>query len=255
MERKWKDFRRRRADHRALAPAIGARISHPETLHVRRFAIAVFACVLSADLQAVEVLDAFEGDNPDQWGWTNNSGSFYILQPADGNPGGWLDSGEPYYTDHPNLTSIPPDGTALRLALASAQLIRASFDFRRLQADCFPQSDTASTFALELIDLHSDPGGSVISAWVNGHRSPTRPTGWQTVSFDIPSDSTTLPNGWTLLAPPDLNYTWPDMMHNTDGIRFFATSPDEITFSSCWRLGADNVSVTFGENIFANGFE
>jgi len=177
------------------------------------------------------------------------------LEPTGGNPDGWLDSGSPYYADHPNLTSIPPAGSDLRRALDSRVLIGASYDFKRLDPGCFPQDDTASTFSLELIDLHSDPGGSVIGAYVNGHRSPIRPSGWQSVSFTIPSDSPGLPAGWVLDAPPELNYSWSDLMHNIDGIRFFSVSPADITFSGCWRLGADNVSVTYGENIFANGFE
>lgn len=223
--------------------------------YVRRFAIAAFMCALPAVLPAVEVLDTFETGNPNQWGWTNINGSFYTLQPTGGNPDGWLDSGTPYFTDHPNLTSIPPPGSELRRALGSGSLIRASYDFRRLDPGCFPQNNTASTFALELIDLHSDPGGAVILARVNGHRSPTRPSGWKTVSFTIPSDSTTLPSGWLLDAPAELNYTWTDLMHNIDGISFLSISPDDVTFSACWRLGADNVSVTYGENIFADGFE
>ena len=222
---------------------------------VKRFAF-LLAFLVSTDLFAVEVLDTFETDNPNQWGWTNITGSFYTLQPTGGNPDGWLDSGALYYTDHPNLTSIAPPGSELRRALASGSLIGASYDFKRLDAgNCFPQNTTASTFALALLDLHSDPGGAVIRAFVDGHRSPARASGWQAVSFTIPSDSTGLPAGWTLDAPLELNYTWPDLMHNIDGISFFSVSPDDVTFSSCWRLGADNVSVTYGENIFANGFE
>ena len=223
---------------------------------MKRYAIAVFTCALIADLPAAQVMDSFETDNPNQWGWTNADGGAYTLQPTGGNPDGWLDSGTPYFTDHPNLTSIPPAGTALQLALASAQLVSASFDFQRLDpGSCLPQYDLPSTFALELIDLHSDPGGSVINAYVNGDPSPTGVSTWQTVSFTIPSSSTDVPDGWILNAPPELNYTWSDLMHNIDGIRFFSISPDDLTYSSCWRLGADNVTVSYGDKIFADGFE
>lgn len=216
----------------------------------------ILTCVVVTDLHAVEVIDTFETANPNQWGWTNINGSFYTLQPTGGNPDGWLDSGPLYYTDHPNLTSIAPPGSDLRRALDSGSLLTASYDFKRLDAgNCFPQDTTASTFALALLDLHSDPGGAVISAFVSGRRSPTRASGWQSVAFTIPSDATDIPAGWTLNAPPELNYTWPDLMHNIDGISFFSINPADVTFSSCWRLGADNVSITYSENIFANGFE
>jgi hypothetical protein len=78
-----------------------------------------------------------------------------------------------------------------------------------------------------------------------------------TVSFTIPSDATDVPPGWVLNAPPELDYTWADLMHNIDGISFFVVAPDEFTFDSCWRLGADNVTVTYGDDdaIFADGFD
>jgi hypothetical protein len=223
---------------------------------VKRLILAALACTAFSDLYATQVVDTFETDNPNQWGWTNKDGGFYLLQPTGGNPGGWLDSDVAYRTDHPNLTSVPADNTALKTALASGELVSAGFDFQRLDAGtCLPQYDLPSTFALEFIDLHSDPGGSVIEAHVNGDDSPTAVSSWQTVTFSIPSSATDVPDGWLLNAPPELNYTWQDMMHNIDGIRFFSISPDDITYSSCWRLGADNVIVTYGDDVFADGFE
>jgi len=228
----------------------------PRRFRVKRLIFAAIACAALTDACATEVIDTFETDNPNQWGWTNIDGGAFILQPTGGNPGGWLDSGLPYRTDHPNLTSVPPDGTALKTALASGTLVSAGFDFQRLDAgDCFPQYDLPSTFALVLMDLHSDPGGSVIDAYVNGDASPTGVSPWQTVSFPIPSSATDVPDGWILEAPPEMTYTWQDLMHNIDGIRFFSISPGDITYSSCWRLGADNVSVSYGDSVFADGFD
>jgi hypothetical protein len=198
------------------------------------------------------VVDNFEsGTNPNQWGWTNIGGGAYIIEMTGGNPGAWLDSGTPYRTDHPNLTSIPDEGTELRAALASGTLHSAAFSFRQYTSDCFPIFTSRSTFSLEFIDLHSDPGGAVIEAHtMDGPTSIGVPhvALWTHASFEIPSDSTDpVPDGWELNAPPELNYTWQDMMQNIDGIRFFAINPDDITFSACWRLGADNVTVTYGD--------
>jgi hypothetical protein len=92
----------------------------------------------------------------------------------------------------------------------------------------------------------------------DGPESPLEgPFPWMTVSFTIPSDATDVPPGWVLNAPPELDYTWADLMHNIDGISFFVVAPDEFTFDSCWRLGADNVTVTYGDDdaIFADGFD
>ena len=168
----------------------------------------------------------------------------------------------PYFSDHPNLTSLPPDGTALRDALASGTLSAAQFDVERLDTsdvtNCHPTATEASTFSLAFFDIHSDPGGAVIEAHDDdGATSPAGFWPWMTVSFAIDSSATDTPPGWVLNAPPELGYTWQDLMHNIDGISFFVVAPDEFTFDSCWQLGADNVTVTYGDDdaIVADGFD
>jgi len=213
------------------------------------FALAL--TLLPAASMATQVTDNFEsGTNPNQWGWTNNSGGAYIIEMTGGNPGAWLDSGTPYYSDHPNLTSLPPEGTDLRTALASGTLHSAAFAFHQFRSGCFPTFTSASTFSLALVDLHSDPGGAVVEAHTisgRGSIGVLQPSTWVRASFTIPSDSSdAVPDGLELNAPPELNYTWQDLMQNVDGIRFFVINPDDITFDACWRLGADNVTVTYG---------
>jgi hypothetical protein len=212
------------------------------------------------------VIDDFEsGTNPNEWGWTNGGGGAFVIEPDGGNPGAWLDSGVPYFSDHPNLTSYPPAGSALAAALASGMLVSASVDIERLDTadveNCHPVDDLPSTFTLMLSDLHtvpSDPPTVIEAHTVDGPESPLEgPFPWMTVHFAIPSGATDVPPGWVLNAPPELGYTWADLMRNIDGISFFVVAPDEITFDSCWRLGADNVTIDYGDNdtIFADGFD
>lgn len=225
--------------------------------------VAALLLCLSASASATQVIDDFEsGTNPNGWGWTNGGGGVFTIQPDGGNPGAWLDSNVPYFSDHPNLTAIPDSGTALFDALASGTLHSASIDLEQLDTTgvtgCNPINDLPSTFSLSLIDIHSDPGGAVIEAHNDdGPDTPGMPFPWETVSFDIASDATDVPPGWVLNAPPDLNYTWQDLMHNIDGIRFFVVNPEDITFDSCWHLGADNIVITYGDTdtIFADGFD
>ncbi|MFI4970055.1 MAG: hypothetical protein ACHP7D_07595 [Lysobacterales bacterium] len=216
----------------------------------------------AAPLYADQVVDDFESDtNPNQWGWTNNGGGAFTIVPDGGNPGAWLDSGVPYFSDHPNLTALPPAGTALRAALDSGTLHTASIDLQRLDTSavttCHPVYDLPSMFTLELIDTHTD--ASTIEAHTTD--GPASPGGtsfpWTSVSFTIPSEATGVPTGWVLNAPPELNYTWTDLMHNIDGIRFFVLSPDDFTYDACWNLGADNIVVSYGtvDKIFADGFD
>jgi hypothetical protein len=220
----------------------------------------------AASTRATEVVDDFEsGTNPNQWGWTNGGGGAFTIQTSGGHPGAWLDSGAPYFSDHPNLTSYPPDGTELKDALASGELVSASADIERLDTAgvdaCHPVYDLPSTFTLVLSDLHtipSDPPTVIGAHTTDGPASPLEgPFPWLTVSFAIPSGATDTPPGWVLDVPPDLDYTWQDLMHNIDGISFFVVAPDELTFDSCWQLGADNVVVTYGDTdpVFGDGFD
>ena len=201
---------------------------------------------------ATEVTDNFEsGTNPNQWGWQNNDGGHAIIEMAGGNPGAWLDSGANYFSDHPNLTTVPPPGSALRAALDSGTLHSFSIALDRMPSHCFPMITETAMGSLELFDFHSDPGGALIEAHTTKGPTSTgliRFSQWQHLAFPIPSDSTdAVPPGWELNAPPELNYTWQDLMQNVDGIAFFVLPPSQITFDSCWRLGADNLTVTYGD--------
>ena len=218
-------------------------------------AIIVSACARTFATQVVDTFDP-PNSNPNQWFWLNSQGSFGTVDASGGNPGGWLDSGDPYHSDHPNLTSVAGSGTQLRVAMDSGELAAAQFDFKRMDpGPCFPQAN-GDSFALDLFDLHSDPGGSVIDAFVHGPPSPDGPSDWETVFFSIPFAANDVPDGWTLNVPPGMNYGWRDLMHNVDGISFYSIAPDAITFSvSCWHLGADNVVVTYGDEIFSGTFE
>jgi hypothetical protein len=233
---------------------------------MKQIAVASLLILAVAAAHAAEVVDDFEsGTNPNEWGWTNGGGGAFTIEPDGGNPGAWLDSGAPYFSDHPNLTAYPPAGSTLRDALASGTLVSASVDIERLDTSgvegCHPVYDLPSTFTLMLSDLHtvpSEPPTVIEAHTVDGPESPLEgPFPWMNVSFAIPSDASAVPPGWVLNAPPELGYTWADLMHNIDGISFFVIAPDEFTFDSCWQLGADNVTVVYGDGdaIFADGFD
>ena len=138
-------------------------------------------------------------------------------------------------------------------------------DIQRLDTsavgNCHPVYDLPSTFTLQLFDLHTlatDPPTPIEAHTIDGPASPGGTAyPWTSVHFDIPSGASDVPPGWVLNVPPDMTYTWSDLMHNLDGISFYPIDPGEITFDSCWQLGADNVVVRYGDGdtIFADGFD
>jgi hypothetical protein len=217
-----------------------------------------------------QVVDDFEsGTNPNGWSWLSGSPGGLVLngviQSSGGNPGAWFDSTTPYFAGHPNFTALPAAGTPLRAALDSGTLTSASVDIQRLDTsavqNCHPVYDLASAYQLELLDLHTlatDPPTPIEAHTIEGPASPAGTSyPWTSASFTIPSGATDVPPGWVLDVPPEVTYTWADLMHNIDAISFYAIDPGEITFDSCWRLGADNVVITYGggDAIFADGFE
>lgn len=237
---------------------------------MRRVMMGLLLFTATMPLYAQQVVDDFEsGDNPNGWSWLSGSPSALVyngvVESTGGNPDAWFDSTAPYFSGHPNFTAVPAAGTPLRAALDSAALTTVSVDIQRLDTsaliNCHPVYDLPSLFTLELLDLHTmgtDPPTPISAHTLDGPASPAGTSyPWTSMSFTIPSDATDVPPGWELDVPPDTTYTWTDLMHNIDGISIYAIDPGEITFDSCWQLGADNVVVGYrgADKIFVDGFD
>jgi hypothetical protein len=225
--------------------------------------------ILAGSAAATDVVETFDTNaNPSGWSWLSGSPSAIsqngTVQAEGGNPGGWFDSGQ-YFSDHPNISAFPSPGTPLRLALDSDALTSASVDFERFDSaqfpNCRPFYSAPSFFSIAFVDTHSvitDPPTDII-AYMNEEIAPPSPAGafpWTNVTFAIPADSQETPKGWTLQAPD--GYTWSDMLHNIDAISMYVVNLDDLTFDACWRVGADNIRVSYGpsdETVFADGFD
>jgi hypothetical protein len=226
--------------------------------------LSVLFLAIPAAANATQVVDDFEsGTNPNAWGWAV-SGSPFTIQPDGGDPGAWIDSGVPFMAEHPALVAVPPDGSALRAALASGALSSASIDVEQLDASdvsgCFPLASPNGPYTLMLMDLHTAAGGARIEAHtLDGPPTQVAPFPWQTASFTIPSSAgDEVPAGWTLNNAGIEGYTWLTLMHNIDAIAFYIGDPHIAHFQGCWHLGADNVVVAYGDapdTIFAAGFD
>ena len=215
-----------------------------------------------------EVIDTFEpqraqdcagvdacGVNPNGWSWIDEEKRIRVFWNASGgNPNAYLGTGPRYFISAPLFVSNPAPETKLAAALRSGQLVSARFDYERLDAGaCGPVNADPNQFVLHLYDMHSSD--AVIDAFTAGQPSPAGPSAWETASFSIPFSATDVPEGWKINVNPDLGYTWQDLMHNVDAIGFSPVFNDGIgVFASCWRLGADNVVIAYGDAIFSDGF-
>jgi hypothetical protein len=71
--------------------------------------------------------------------------------------------------------------------------------------------------------------------------------GWKAFTFDIPSQSTTLPTGWLTIqlganSPP--NPDWNDVITDVDQLRFFYGDPEFFFIFQMWTIGIDNPRIT-----------
>jgi hypothetical protein len=224
------------------------------------------ALVAACPAMAAESVDTFEtAANGNGWIWVNDLGEVVgTVQSSGGNPGGWFDSEDLFFNGHPEVIGTAPEGSKLRTALASGALLTARIDFERLdtsgETNCHPIYDLPSHFSIRFADQHTvlTKPPTTIEAYTTADESPLQgPFAWMSATFTIPSTATDVPPGWVLLAPPDINYTWQDMMHNIDFVAFGVIDPDDITYSSCWHLGVDNITLTYGDadTVFENGFD
>lgn len=103
--------------------------------------------------------------------------------------------------------------------------------------------------ALMLIEDNGTPGNpddDWAAYTLHPDNIPVPGEGWRSFSFDVPSDSTTLPAGWNVIslgfeAPtPD----WNTVITDVDQVVFFYGDPKFFFIFQMWTLGADNIAIT-----------
>ncbi len=101
---------------------------------------------------------------------------------------------------------------------------------------------------LMLINDNGTPGNPTDDKAVifKGPNIPTPGQGWLSYSFDIPSESATLPAGWEYYtfdggAPGD----WDAIIQNVSRVQFFYGDPEFFFIFQMWDIGVDNITLTF----------
>jgi hypothetical protein len=88
-------------------------------------------------------------------------------------------------------------------------------------------------------------------AYIVGHKNVPRPgTGWHRFEFLVPSEETTLPDGWVVRGPcaglgPD--EAWNAVVTNVTRVTFPFSDPDLLWYFQIWDLGIDSVHIRFAE--------
>jgi hypothetical protein len=190
------------------------------------------------------------GANTGGWSWGTGNES---IVPLNGNPGAYL-------RDLTLASCCPAASTWFGLESVFSGDYRA----RRVTSVGIDLVTLATAFGMGdrplsviLIDDNGTPFDFEDDSWVFfiGDRQVPRPgvdrggaPGWTSFDFDIPSQETSLPEGWFAHSPtgePD-DVVWNRIITAVDTLQFFYGDPRSIFLFNSWQVGMDNPRITEG---------
>jgi hypothetical protein len=205
---------------------------------------------LGATARAQTFVDTFEGGT-NTAGWSFNSLSPDVIEPAGGNPGAWLhnaglDTFAPILTNSPSVPS--PFTGNLRARGVTSIGVDARTDAATFGAG-------GRQFSLLLRNIRGTPNNPDDDdyAYFVGPTVPQVGEGWKSFDFNVPSqDTSAVPAGWSggHAGDPE-NFrpgvTWNDVITNVDVVEFWWLHPAFFAIFQQWDVGVDNVRVTVPE--------
>jgi hypothetical protein len=208
----------------------------------RLFSSLALVLVVGAPAIADTFTETFD-DGSNVGGWLYG-GPGETIEPTGGNPGWFLHS--------PALDTFAPqprtsgadsvftgDFQARNVSVIGIDLITIDVDF----------SAAGRPLTLMLVSEAGTPGNpndDWAAYFMGAQNIPVPGEGWLSYSFDVPSQSPTLPPGWQTIdlgpnpPPPD----WNALITNVDQVRFFYGDPTFVFIFQMWDVGLDNVTVT-----------
>ena len=229
------------------------------------FLLTAALSAMPAAAQATFV-ESFEGGtNHGRWSW--GTGNEQII-PLNGNPGTYL-------KDTTLLTFTPAASTAF------GDLSQFTGNYRArgvsligvdlvIEATSLPAT-TNHPLTLMLLNDNDTPGdleddwgayfiseNNIPSPGVGTLTGPSRAAGWNTYSFDVPSQEADTPTGWIFFdcsvseyceftpagqAPSGPN-DWSGLLSNVDAVFFYYNDPVQHALLASWNVGLDNPRIT-----------
>jgi len=197
--------------------------------------------------RAQTFVDTFEG-GVNSAGWTFNSQSPDIVEPAGGNPGAWLHN-PGLDTFAPILTNTIGTPSLFTGNLRARQVTSIGVDARTDAATFGAGGRQFSILLRNIRGTPNDPDDDDYAYFV-GPLVPQVGEGWKSFNFNIPSqDTSAVPAGWSggHAGDPE-NFrpgvTWNDVITNVDSVEFWWLHPAFFAIFQQWDVGVDNVRVT-----------
>lgn len=205
----------------------------------------------SAALAQTTFVETFEsGTNTGGWSWGTGNES---IVPTNGNPGAFLRD-TTLASCCPGASTWFGDQSVFNGDYRARNVTSVGIDLITLNS-AFGIGDRP--LSVILIDDNGTPFDFEDDSWVFfiGDRLVPRPgvdrggePGWTSFDFDIPSQETTLPEGWFALSPTDEpdDVVWNRIITAVDTLQFFYGDPRSIFLFNSWQVGMDNPRITEG---------
>jgi hypothetical protein len=200
--------------------------------------------------RAQTFVDTFEG-GVNTAGWTFNSQSPDVIEPAGGNPGAWLHNAG-LDTFAPILTNTEGVPSLFTGNLRARGVTSIGVDAR---TDAATFGAGGRQFSLLLRNTRGTPTNPDDDdyAYFVGPTVPQIGEGWKSFDFNVPSqDTSAVPAGWSggHAGDPE-NFrpgvTWNDVITDVDVVEFWWLHPAFFAIFQQWDVGVDNVRVTVPE--------
>jgi len=202
--------------------------------------------VLSAEITFTETFA--EGGN--EGNWTLGTANTYISSKG-GNPGAFLHD--------PKIVTFAPMAETVGKSWFSSdfrkrRVVRASADLLILDIEN-PEPGVEWPVSIILWQDNGTPTNPKDdwAAYFVGTAGLTLEAGkkWKTFTFEIPSNSVTLPDRWQILLngpespqKPD----WERLITDVASLAFYIGDPDLFALYQTWNVGVDNVSITLNQS-------
>jgi len=216
-------------------------------------AISAFAlCLLSATApQAAPpgtstFTETFEGGH-NTGGWSLGNPFLEAIDSTGGNPGAYL--------HFPDLDTFAPQPTTTEAGSVFTGNYRAQgvsqvgIDLVLFRVDFTSADRPLSLLLTSGTDTPDDFTDDCTVYYIGTKASPSPNGNWRGYKFKIPSDSTTLPRGWSMLencGDIDGDAAWNRVIQDVDELRFFVGDPTLFFIFQVWDFGMDNPTITWG---------
>lgn len=204
-------------------------------------AIAFCAGVGAAAVAAptTTIAEPFDG-TIDQASWRVSTADEIVS--SGGHPGNYLHVPDVDFAV-PRITTVDPQAAQFLGDYRARGVVGAGVDIDLFSVSISADARPVTLLLFSDMGTPDDPSDDCEAATVSGKNLPKPGMGWRSFEYKVPSQSTTLPQGWQLVGacgnlPPDA--AWDFVVQHVQRASFDLGEPGFFYFFQIWSIGVDN---------------